>query len=97
MKLDSEYDILTKNWAVSNRPAVNVSVLGYPSGLVKDTDNKDTTWIRLTCVWFYNCQAGRFVMSSSKLMPAVTRPRTIEQVPRKFPKACVGFTPRQPV
>ena len=72
--------ILTKNWAVSNRPAVNVNVLGYPSGLVKDTDNKDTTWIRVTCVWFYNCQAGRFVMSSSKLMSVVTRPRTIEEV-----------------
>ena len=73
--------ILTKNWTVSNRPAVKVSVLGYPSRLVKVTDNKDTTWIRLTCVWFCNCQAGRIVMSSSKLMPVVTRPRTIEEVP----------------
>ena len=73
--------ILTKNWAVSNWPAVKVSVLGYPSRLVKNTDNKDTTWIRLTCVWFYNCQAGRIVMSSSKLMPVVTRLRTTEEVP----------------
>ena len=73
--------ILSNNWAVSNRPAVKVSVLGYPSRLVKVTDNKDTTWIRLTCVWFYNCQAGRIVMSLSKLMPVVTRPRTIEEVP----------------
>ena len=73
--------ILTNDWAVSNRPAVKVSTLGYPSRLVKDTENKDTTWIRLTCVWFYNCQAGQIVMSSSKLMPVVTRPRTIEEVP----------------
>ena len=42
--------ILTKNWAVSNQPAVKVSVLGYPSRLVKVTDNKDTTWIRLVCL-----------------------------------------------
>ena len=73
--------ILTNDWAVSNRPAVKVSTLGYPSRLVKDTENKDTTWIRLTCVWFYNCQAGQIVMSSSKMMPVVTRPRTIEEVP----------------
>ena len=74
--------ILTNDWAVSNRPAVKVSTLGYPSRLVKDTENKDTTWIRLTCVWFYNCQAGQIVMSSSKFMPVVTsRPQTIEEVP----------------
>ena len=73
--------ILTNDWAVSNRPAVKVSTLGYPSRLVKDTENKDTTWIILTCVWFYNCQAGQIVMSSSKLMPVVTKPRTIEEVP----------------
>ena len=73
--------ILTKDWALSNRPAVEVSVLGYPSGLVKNTDNKDTAWIRLTCVWFFKCQAGRIVMSSNKFMPVVTRPRTIEEVP----------------
>ena len=37
--------ILTTNWAVSNRSAVKVSAFGYPTGLGKDTDNKDTTWI----------------------------------------------------
>ena len=68
--------ILTKNWALSNRPAVEVSVLGYPSRLAKNTDKKDTKWIRLTCVWFYKYQTGRI---------------------RKFPKACVGFTPGQTV
>ena len=73
--------ILTTDWAVSNQPTVKVSALGYPTRLVKDPDNKDTTWIRLTCVRFHNCQAGRIVMSSSKLMPVVTRPRTIEEVP----------------
>ena len=73
--------ILTKDWAVSNRPAVKVSTLGYPSILVRDTENQDTTWIRLTCVWFYNCQAGQIVMSSSKSMPVVTRPQTIDEVP----------------
>ena len=74
-------EILTEDWAFSNRPAVEVSVLGYPSRLGKKIDNKDTTWIRFTCVWFYNCQAGRIVMSSNRLMPVVTRPRTIEEVP----------------
>ena len=73
--------ILTKDWALSNRPAVEVSLLGYPSRLVKNTYNKDTAWIRLTCVWFYKCQAGQIVMSSNKFMPVVTRPRTIEEVP----------------
>ena len=78
--------ILTTDWAVSNRPAVKVSAFGYPTRLVKDTDNRDTTWIRLTCVWFHNCQAGRIVMSSSKLMPVVTRPRTTEEVPSQPPE-----------
>ena len=73
--------MLTKNRALSNRPAVEVSVLGYPSRLAKNTDKKDTTWIKLTCVWFYKCQAGRIMISSSKFMPVVTRPRTIEEVP----------------
>ena len=60
---------------------MEVSVLGYPSRLVKNTDNKDTAWIRLTCVWFYKCQAGRIVMSSDNFMPGVTRLRPIEEVP----------------
>ena len=76
-------EILTENWAFSNRPAVEVSVLGYPSRLGKNIDNKDTTWIRLTCVWLYSCQAGRIVMSSNRLMPLETRPRTIEEVPSR--------------
>ena len=42
--------ILTMDWAVSNRPAVKVSAFGYPTRLVENTDNKDATWIRLTCV-----------------------------------------------
>ena len=71
--------IRTKDWAVSNRPAVEVTTLGYPPILVRDTENQDTTWIRLTCVWFYYCQAGQIVMSSSKLRPEVTRPPTIEE------------------
>ena len=37
--------ILTMDWAVSNRLAVKVSSFGYPTRLVKDTDNRDTTWI----------------------------------------------------
>ena len=48
---------------------------------MRDTENQDTTWIRLTCVWFYNCQADQIVMSSSNLMPVVTRPQTIDEVP----------------
>ena len=78
--------ILTTDWAVSNWPAVKVSAFGYPTRLVKNTDNRDTTWIRLTCVWCHNCQAGRIVMSSSKLMPVVTRPRTTEEVPSQPPE-----------
>ena len=73
--------ILTKNWSLSNRPAVEISVLGYPSRLEKNTDNKDTAWIRLTCVWFYKCQTDRIVMSSDNFMPGVTRLRPIEEVP----------------
>ena len=69
------------NRAAGTVVAQTDATVGYPSRLVKDTENKDTTWIRLTCVWFYNCQAGQIVMSSSKLMPVVTRPRTIEEVP----------------
>ena len=62
-------EVLTMDWAVSNRPAVEDNAFGYPTRLANNTDNRDTTWIRLTCVWFHNCQAGRIVMSSSKLMP----------------------------
>ena len=73
--------ILTKDWALSNRPAVEVSVLGYPSRLARKRDNRDTTWISLTCVWFYKCQAGQIVMSAATFRPMVTRPQTIEEVP----------------
>ena len=84
-------EILTENWAFSNRPAVEVSVLGYPSRLGKKIDNKDTTWIRFTCVWFYNCQAGRIVMSSNRLMPVETRPRTIEEVPSRSSESFLKY------
>ena len=73
--------ILTKDWALSNRPAVEVSVLGYPSRLARKRDNKDTTWISITCVWFYKCQAGQNMMSAATFRPMVTRPQTIEEVP----------------
>ena len=73
--------ILTENWAFRNRPAVEVSALGYTSRFEKKLDNKDAAWIRLTCVWFYKCEAGLTVMSSNRLMPMVTRQRTIEEVP----------------
>ena len=83
--------ILATDWEVSNWPAVTVNAFGFPTRVVKNTDNRDTAWIRLTCVWFQNCQAGRIVMSSSKLMPVVTRLRTIEEVPSQPPETCVGF------
>ena len=67
--------------AVSNRPAVEISVLEYPPVLVKNSDNKDTAWIRLKWVWIYKCQAGWIVMSSNRFTPVVTKPRTIEEVP----------------
>ena len=39
--------ILTMDWAVSNRSAVKVSAFGYPTRLVKDTDNVDKTYVCL--------------------------------------------------
>ena len=36
------------DWAVSNRPAVEVIVFGSPHRLIRDARDKDTTWIRLT-------------------------------------------------
>ena len=78
--------ILATDWAVINRPAVTVNAFGVPTRLEKNTDNRDTTWIRLTCVWFHNCQTGRIVISSSKLMPVVTRPRTTEGVQSQPPE-----------
>ena len=73
--------IPTEDWALSNRPAVRINVLEYPPVLVKHSDNKDTTWIRLRWVWLYKFLAGRIVMSSNRFTPVVTRPRTIEEVP----------------
>ena len=73
--------ILTEDWSCRNRPAVEVSALRHTSRFDKKLDNKDTAWIKLTCVWFYKCGAGRTEMSSSRIMPIVTRPRTSEEVP----------------
>ena len=73
--------ILTEDWSFRNRSAVAVSALGHASRPDKKLDNKDTAWIRLTCVWFYKCEAGRTVMSSNRIMPIVTNPRTSEEVP----------------
>ena len=73
--------ILTEDWSFRNRPAVEVDAPGHTSRLDKKLDNKDTVWIRLTCVWFYKCEAGRTVMSSNRIMPIVTRPRTSEEGP----------------
>ena len=72
--------ILTEDWSFRNRPAVEVSALGHTSRLDKKLDNKDTAWIRLTCVWFYKCEAVWTVMSSNIIMPIVTKPRTSEEV-----------------
>ena len=73
--------IPTEDWALSNRPAVRINVLEYPPVLVKRSDDKDTTWIRLRCVWLYKLLAGRSEMSSNRFTPVATRPRTIEEVP----------------
>ena len=40
--------ISVNDWAVSNRPAVEAIVFRSPDGLVRDTRDKDTTWIRRT-------------------------------------------------
>ena len=55
--------IPTKDWALSNRPAVRINVLEYPPVLVKCSYNKDTAWIRLRCVWLYKFLAGEIEMS----------------------------------
>ena len=73
--------ILTEDWALSNRSAVEVSVLGYPSRRARERDNKDTKWISLSYVWFYKCQAGQIMMSAATFRPMMTRPQTIEEVP----------------
>ena len=78
--------ILANDWTVSNRPAVKASVFRYPDRLVRNICDKDTTWIRLTCVWFHNCQVGWIVMSSSKMIPEATRLRTAETVPSQPPE-----------
>ena len=72
--------ILTKDWAVSNRPAVKVSTLGYPSILVRDTDNQDTTWIRLTCVFFYLSESFLKHVSDSHLDKLYDLPEDIQDV-----------------
>ena len=59
--------ILTKDWALRNRPAVEVRVLLYLPRLVKNTDNKDTAWIRLTCVWLYKCQLRKSRVTHQKV------------------------------
>ena len=66
------------DWAVSNRPAVEVIVFRSPHRLVRDAHDKDTTWIRLTYFWFHNCQVWWIVMSSSKIMPEADRPRAVD-------------------
>ena len=83
--------ILTEDWSFRNRPAVEVSALGHTSRLDKKLDNRDTAWIRLTCVWFYKCEAGRTMMSSNRLMPLVTRQRTSEEVPSHTSKSFLNM------
>ena len=41
-------EISVNDWAVSNRPAVEAIVFTYPDRLIRDTQYKDTTWIRRT-------------------------------------------------
>ena len=70
--------ISVSDWAVSNRPAVGAIVFISPDRLVRDTRDKDTTWIRLTYLLFHNCQVWWIEMSSSKMMPDVDRPRAVD-------------------
>ena len=70
--------ISVNNWAVSNKPAVEAIVFISPDRLIRDTRDKDTTWIRLTYVWFHYCQVWWIVMSSSKMMPEADRPRAVD-------------------
>ena len=70
--------ISVNDWAVSNRPAVEVIVFRSPDRLVRDTRDKDTTCIRLTYFWFHNCQVWWIVMSSSNMVPEADRPRAVD-------------------
>ena len=70
--------ISVNNWAVSNRPAVEAIVFRSPDRLVRDTRDKDTTWISLTYFSFHNCQVWWIVMSSFKIVPYSDRPRAVD-------------------
>ena len=58
--------------------AVEAIVFISPDRLVRDTRDKDTTWIRLTYFWFHNCQVWWIVMSSSNMVPEADRPRAVD-------------------
>ena len=78
------------DWAVSNRPAVEPIVFGYPHRLVRGARNEDTTWFRLTCFSFYNCQVWWIAMSSSKNPPEAGRPSAVEMTSTHLPGTFLG-------
>ena len=64
--------IPTKDWALSNRPAVWNDVLEYPPVLVNCSNDTDRTWIVFRCVWLYKLLAGRIEMPSGNFLKSVS-------------------------
>ena len=64
--------IPTKDWGLSNRPAVWNSVPEYPPVLVICSNDTDRTWIVFRCGWLYKLLAGRIEMSSGSFLKSVS-------------------------
>ena len=64
--------IPTKDWGLSNRPAVWNNVPEYPPVLVICSNNTDRTWIVFRCGWLFKLLAGRIEMSSGSFLKSVS-------------------------
>ena len=60
--------IPTKDWGLSNRPAVWKSVPEYPPVLVICSNDTDRTWIVFRGGWLFKLLAGRIEMSSGSFV-----------------------------
>ena len=65
-------EIPTKDWALSNRPAVWNNVREYPPVLVNCSIDTDRAWIVFRCVWLYQLLAVRIEMSSGSFLKSVS-------------------------
>ena len=64
--------IPTKDWGLSNRPAVWNSAPEYPPILVICSNDTDITWIVFRCGCFFKLLAGRIEMSSGSFLKSVS-------------------------